>query len=197
MKDIYNNIDSQNLSSTEKAKRKTSSLFNSLPKDLRELLVQHWNVKQNPAYHPEGNTLKHIIVVVQRAFLKHPDDINMPLAALFHDLGKLRTYDINPKTGQPTAYGHEKASTEIVDKYKDWISSFKGADVEKIKYIVKNHMLMKPGTWDVMKSSKKEPIEKDSNFKDLKNFATLDKGGNELSETLKIIIDNILQQYLI
>ena len=160
-------LDQESLPLTKKAEKKTSLLFRSLPKDLRNLLLQHWNVKQNPAYHPEGNTLKHITIVTQRAFVKHPNDINMPLAALFHDLGKLQTYAINPKTNQPTAYGHEKASTEIVDEYKDWISSFEGADVEKIKFIVKNHMLMKKGTWDVMMPSKREPIEKDSNFKDL------------------------------
>ena len=43
-----------------------------------------------------------------------------------------------------------------------YYESFEGTDVEEIKYIVKNHMKVKPKTWEVMKDSKKEPLSDSS-----------------------------------
>lgn len=153
-------------------------LIRSLPQDLKELLFKQWGIKQNPQWHPEGNTLKHILVVLKRAYHHFPDDPNMIMAALFHDLGKLDTYAINPKTNQPTAYGHEDKSTDYIEQYRDWIESFDGTDVEEIKYLVKNHMKVKPTTWDVMKEPKKEPIQSHPKFSKLMDFTKkLDGGG--------------------
>ena len=52
-------------------------LFRLLEPELKELLFKQWGAKQNPKYHPEGNTLKHIFIVVKRAFIKYPNDPNM------------------------------------------------------------------------------------------------------------------------
>ena len=164
--------------SEEKLPVTPKELINSLPKDLKKLLFKQWGAKQNPKWHPEGNSLKHIIVVIKRAYKHYPEDPNMIMAALFHDLGKMDTFAINPKTGQPTAYGHEDKSTDYVDQFKDWISTFDETDVDEIKYLVKNHMKINPRTWDVMKTSKKEPISSHSAFNKLKGFTdNLDGGG--------------------
>ena len=164
--------------SEEKLPVTPKELINSLPKDLKKLLFKQWGAKQNPKWHPEGNSLKHIIVVIKRAYEHYPEDPNMIMAALFHDLGKMDTFAINPKTGQPTAYGHEDKSTDYVDQFKDWISTFDETDVDEIKYLVKNHMKINPRTWDVMKTSKKEPISSHSAFNKLKGFTdNLDGGG--------------------
>lgn len=153
-------------------------LISVLPLELKELLFKQWGAKQNPEWHPEGNTLKHILIVLKRAYHFYPDDPNMIMAALFHDLGKMETYDINPKTGKPTAYGHENVSTMYVNKFKDWISSFDGTDIEEIKYLVSNHMKVKPSTWDKMRDIKKEPIQSHQSFDKLKGFTDkLDGGG--------------------
>jgi len=40
------------------------SLIKSAPKELQKLFFSQWNAKQNPNWHPEGNTLKHILVVL-------------------------------------------------------------------------------------------------------------------------------------
>jgi hypothetical protein len=138
--------------------------------------MDQWKAKQNPIHHPEGNTLKHIIVVTNRAFKNFPDNKDIQLAAYFHDLGKLATYDINPKTGQPTAYGHEEKSVELIDEFSNFIQQ-QGANPEIVKYIVKNHMKIKPTTWDVMKPSKKDPIITNPHYQDLEKFGTIDKGG--------------------
>lgn len=156
-------------------------LIKNLPEELKKLLFKQWQAKQNPNWHPEGNTLKHILVVINRAYHHYPDDPNMIMAALFHDLGKMDTYAINPKTGQPTAYGHEEKSVEYIDMFSEWISSFEGVDIEEVKYLVKNHMKVKPSTWDVMKDAKKEPIKSHPAFDKLMGFTSkLDGGGRHI-----------------
>jgi hypothetical protein len=151
-------------------------LYKNSPIELKQIIIDQWKAKQNPAFHPEGNTLKHIIVVTNRAFRDFPDNKNIQLAAYFHDLGKLATYDINPKTGQPTAYGHEEESVNLINKFNNFIKQ-QGANPEIVKYIVKNHMKIKPSTWDVIRPSKKDPILNDPNYQDLEKFSTIDKGG--------------------
>lgn len=159
------------------------TLIRTLPEDLKLLLFQQWNAKQNPVHHPEGNTFKHILIVLKRAYAKFPNDPNMILSALFHDLGKMDTYATNPKTGQPTAHGHEDKSIEYVELFKDWIESIDGADMNTITYIVKNHMKVKPETWKEMRNKKKRPIVQDPDFQRLKNFASkLDGGGVDLDK---------------
>jgi hypothetical protein len=171
-------LSESNVISEEKLPVTPKELINSLPKDLKKLLFKQWGAKQNPKWHPEGNSLKHIIVVIKRAYKHYPEDPNMIMAALFHDLGKMDTFAINPKTGQPTAYGHEDKSTDYVDQFKDWISTFDETNVDEIKYLVKNHMKINPRTWDAMKTSKKEPISSHSAFNKLKGFTdNLDGGG--------------------
>jgi len=116
---------------------------------------------------------------LRRAYEEYPDNPNIIMAALFHDLGKMETYGINEKTGQPTAYGHEHKSAEYVLQYKDWILSFEGMDIEAIHFIVKNHMLVKyPNpVLESMRVSKREAIENHRSFNDLISFSTIDKGG--------------------
>jgi len=173
----------------EKLHATPQELIKNLPNELKELLFKQWDAKQNPEWHPEGNTLKHIIVVIKRAYHHYPDDPNMVMAALFHDLGKIDTYKINPKTNQPTAYGHEDKSTDYVERFKDWIESFEGMDVEEIKYLVKNHMKVKPSTWDQMKDKKKEPITSHPAFDKLMGFTDkLDGGGTDLKESIRRIL---------
>lgn len=170
-------------------------LIRSLPRKLKELFFDQWDIKQNPKWHPEGNTLKHIIVVIKRAYAHYPDDPNMILAALFHDLGKKDTYKINPKTGQPTAYGHEDVSTKYVDEFSDWIESFDGTNVEEIKFLVQNHMKVKPSTWDAMRDTKKEPIQKHPAFDKLMGFTDkLDGGGYDIKKQIKEAIKEVVNE---
>ena len=152
-------------------------LIRSMPTDLKKLFFDQWGAKQATKWHPEGNSLKHIILVLRRAYNKFGDDPNMIMAALFHDLGKMDTYAINPKTGDPTAYGHDAKSGDYVKQYADWILSFEGTNIDVIEYLVINHMKMKPSTWSVMKQAKKDPIEQNPAFDKLQDFETIDIGG--------------------
>jgi hypothetical protein len=152
-------------------------LIRSMPTDLKKLFFDQWGAKQATKWHPEGNSLKHIILVLRRAYNKFGDDPNMIMAALFHDLGKMDTYAINPKTGDPTAYGHDAKSGDYVKQYADWILSYEGTNIDVIEYLVINHMKMKPSTWSVMKQAKKDPIEQNPAFDKLQDFETIDIGG--------------------
>ena len=159
------------------------ALFTQLPSELRQILVNQWVAKQNPDWHPEGNTLKHILIVIKRAYHHYPDDPNMILTALFHDLGKVDTYKINPKTGKPTAYGHENKSEDYVGRFRGWIESYSDTNVDEIKFLVRNHMKIKPSTWDSMRNIKKEPISTHPAFHKLKSFTDkLDGGGTHIEK---------------
>ena len=156
-------------------------LYNASPRPLQQILMDQWKAKQNPEWHPEGNVLKHIITVTNRAFATQPENINLILSAYFHDLGKLATAGVNPKTGQPTAHGHEKVSTQLVNEYSEFIESL-GGDPEEIEYMVSNHMKMKPRVWDVMRQSKKDKITDHPSFDNLDAFSKIDRGGLQLDE---------------
>ena len=173
-----------NLICEEKLPATPNELIRTLPDELKKLLFNQWGAKQNPKWHPEGNSLKHILVVVKRAYHYYPDDPNMIMVALFHDLGKMDTYGINPKTGEPTAYGHEYKSTDYVEQFRDWIESFDGTDVDEIKYLVQNHMKVKPRTWGSMRDTKKEPISSHPAFDKLMGFTNkLDGGGRDIDNS--------------
>ena len=166
-------------------------LYQDAPYELKQIITNQWKAPQNLEWHPEGNTLKHIIYVVKRAIVNHPDDPDMIMAAFFHDLGKYDTLGTNPKTGQPTAYGHEIVSADLVKKYAEWISTY-GADPENVYYIVKNNMKIKPRVWDAMRDVKKEPIANHPSFNKLNDFTKLDVGGRIVeSQIRKVIRDYI------
>ena len=185
---IIDYLKKDNLNENESMETPKITSFRELveksPKELKDILYSNWQAKQNPKWHPEGNTLKHIIVVTNRAIKTEPYNINLILAGYFHDLGKMATYEISPKTGQPTAYGHENISADLVDKYQDFITEL-GGNPEVVNYIVKNHMRMKPSTWDVMKDVKKDVIKSHPSFSDLEKFSTIDKGGLNEKQELK------------
>jgi len=148
-------------------------IYKILPEDLYMSLLNTWHIPQNPKWHPEGNTLKHIIITVKRAC--DTNNKNLIMAALFHDLGKYETFKINDKTGQPTAYGHERVSCFYVYKFRDFIKSF-GADPTIVLWIVKNHMKIKY-LYD-MKKSKRDKLVNHLNFLDLIRFRyEVDGGG--------------------
>ena len=151
-------------------------LLRRAPEELVKIAMELKGVPQNAQWHPEGNTLKHVIVVFRRALERHPDNRDIALSAFFHDLGKLETLKFHPKTGEPTAYGHEDVSADLVKKHVSWIKEM-GGNPANVYYIVKNHMKMKPRVWDQMRNKKKEKIKAFRAFKDLDSFSKIDRGG--------------------
>ena len=155
-------------------------LYTALPSDLKKRVMDLKKVKQRKDAHPEGNVLKHTITVVNRAMKLNPGDIDLALAALFHDIGKDETAGIHPKKGHPTHYGHEHVSAKLVKKYRTWIKSMGGNPVD-IYYIVKQHMRVK--NVDVMKIAKQRKLKQFRTYDKLKKFSDkMDKGGLKVDE---------------
>ncbi|MBC5996622.1 HD domain-containing protein [Romboutsia ilealis] len=97
-------------------------------------------IDQNKKYHPEGNVLNHVLLVVDEAAKNKElskDKEAFMWAALLHDMGKLTTTRL--RKGRLTSYNHdvegEKIAYDILDKLgKD--EKFK----TKVSKLVRYHM---------------------------------------------------------
>ncbi len=175
-------------------------LINSVPEELRFIFFANKAIPQRLDKHPEGNVMKHIMVVTQRAINEYPDDMDIILSAFFHDLGKYLTYEINPKSGLPAAHGHEKQSAEYVKKYADWIESI-GGNSEMVYNIVLNHMRVK--NMEDMRPAKRERLMQEDYFEKLQQFSSLDKGGyvnppikESIKEKIKLFMEQKEDRYM-
>ena len=146
--------------------------FNELvaiaPKEIQDLIEESKDVKQSKNWHPEGNLYLHQRIVYNRA--RKTGDINMTIAAFFHDTGKNETTKFIPPA-KWSAHGHEMISKKYVEKYKTWIESL-NADYDIVHYIVKNHMRAKQ--IHQMKRTKREAFMKDEYYPLVNAFSKFD-----------------------
>lgn len=150
-------------------------ILTTIPDELYNRFMGLWKIPQRADYHPEGNTLKHSIVVMKRATRLYPADVDLQLAAMFHDIGKDVTFKYHETTGMPTAYGHEKISANIVKDYKYFIEKKCFANSEKIEWIVRNHMRVKK--INEMSEKKRNELTSHIFYNDLLKFSAIDYGG--------------------
>jgi hypothetical protein len=148
------------------------SLFKKMPSDLQKRVYNLKNFGQRADKHPEGNVLKHTITVVNRSIKE--DDIDIAIAAMFHDIGKDETAGIHPKKGHITHFGHEKVSAGLVKKYKKWIESV-GGNTANVYYIVRNHMKYKQ--LSDMRPKKADKVKSFRAFDKLGKFSKHDRSG--------------------
>ena len=153
------------------------SLFKKMPSDLQKRVYNLKNFGQRVDKHPEGNVLKHTITVVNRSIKE--DDIDIAIAAMFHDIGKDETAGIHPKKGHITHFGHEKVSANLVKKYRNWIESV-GGNTANVYYIVKNHMRFKQ--LDNMRIQKVMKVKAFRAFDKLGKFSKHDRSGLDVNE---------------
>ncbi len=139
-----------------------------LPLEVQMLLDKCAETPQSMKWHPEGDVLKHTKIVYERA--RKTGDINIAVAAIFHDLGKVQTTKRN-KSGNWAAHGHEVVSARLVEKHKRWIGST-GARFMKVKEIVQEHMRIKQ--MDKMRRHKQEALRNHRFFKELQIFTKCD-----------------------
>ena len=148
------------------------SLFQKMPSDLQKRVYNLKNFGQRLDKHSEGNVLKHTIMVVNRSI--KDDDIDIAIAAMFHDIGKDETAGIHPKKGHITHFGHEKVSAMLSKEYRKWIESV-GGNAANVYYIVKNHMKFKQ--LDNMGIKKVMKLKAFRAFDKLSKFSKHDRGG--------------------
>jgi poly(A) polymerase/tRNA nucleotidyltransferase (CCA-adding enzyme) len=65
---------------------------------------------QNPAHHPEGDVLTHVLEVVDRTPPAHR------WAALLHDIGKRDTAQVVPGEGYYSFHGHDQVGADLVPR---------------------------------------------------------------------------------
>ena len=146
-----------------------SELYNIAPPMLNVYVDRLANVPQNEKWHPEGNTLIHTQIVVNRLGSAYPNNKILQLAGLFHDLGKFDAYEYND--GAHNAYGHEKFSTYYVQYFWSWLSTF-SINPNDVKEIVGNHMIIK--SFSEFRSHRQNEIKKLNMYEDLVRFAVAD-----------------------
>lgn len=77
-----------------------------------------WDIVQNSPHHI-GTLVEHTEKVCE-ALLKMPIvSSDLQIAALFHDIGKLGTVSVNPKTGYDQYLGHAEKSAEMFESLVD------------------------------------------------------------------------------
>ena len=152
---------------------KFDNIINKFPSDLKKRILNLTNVDQRKDFHPEGDVLTHTKLVFNR-LAKVTDDIDILLAAIFHDIGKDCTTAINPKTGKLSAIGHEKISASLVYFHKDVINDI-GGNTQMVHDIVLNHM--KIHQIDKMRPFKQDKFRNMDFFDKLNTFSQADFGG--------------------
>ena len=162
---------------TESSSLKTfRDIWEKMPKALKQQVYDLKQQDQRRDKHPEGNVLKHTIIVTRRAL--KTGDVDLALAAIFHDIGKGSTAGVHPKKGHIPHFGHEKVSAEMVKKHSKWIESVMGGNPEDVLYIVTNHMRMK--VLGDMRPAKREKYQSHRLHGKLKQFSDkIDKGGRK------------------
>jgi len=145
-------------------------LYDLVPDEIRSLLDDCKDTPQSPDWHPEGDVYKHTKIVYSRA--RETGDINQCMAALFHDLGKVKT--TRPSKNHPgswSAFGHEAVSSGLVQKHKKWIGSM-GARWFWVYNVVNEHMRVK--RIDEMRPHKQQALRDNHQWKRIEQFTTFD-----------------------
>jgi hypothetical protein len=150
------------------------------PAEIKEYLNRCATTLQSKTWHPEGDALTHIKIVFNRA--KRTGDINLMLAALFHDLGKADVTRKHPTMPDKwSAKMHELVSTRLVKKHKDWIESL-GGDFDIIFYLVDQHMRVKH--MHEMRPSKREVIRSHPHYDLINKFTEFDNMQTDYSNDI-------------
>jgi len=152
-------------------------LYNICPIEIKDILNKAKITPQTATWHPEApneivphNVYAHIKIVYNRA--KKYGDLNLMLAAFFHDLGKTQvTTKHHSIPDKWSAKMHEHVSARLVEKYRDWIESL-GGDFDIVYYIVKEHMRAKQ--LNHMRPVKQEAIRQHKYYDLLHQFTKLD-----------------------
>ena len=124
---------------------KPSIYLNNIKETLKgtplQILLELEGVEQEKKYHPEGNVLNHILLVVDRAagirnYANNPE--SLMLAALLHDVGKKAATRKN-RSGRWISYDHDKIGAELVRKILTTYN-IREEQIDKVCTLVRYHM---------------------------------------------------------
>jgi hypothetical protein len=124
----------------------------------QSLLLPMENVKQNLAWHPEGDALYHSLQVFDLAREESPYDEEFLLAALLHDIGKA----IDP-------YDHVAAGLEALE----------GTISERTRWLIEHHMLAHAIADQTIGHRAHRRLRESEYYEDLVLLGKCDRGGRK------------------
>ncbi|MFN3411840.1 MAG: HD domain-containing protein, partial [Exilispira sp.] len=104
------------------------------------LLSECKNHYQAKEYHPEGTLYDHLI---KTAIELESTDFALKLAAILHDIGKIKTYNYKANNSNPKYPNHATISSRIAIEYLKKIADyfpFYPDLVNKVSFLIENHM---------------------------------------------------------
>ena len=110
---------------------KKANLLDVHFKEIYDLIGQ----TQPVAYHPEGDSYNHTMIVVDKSAIL-TDNVEIRFSALVHDLGK----GITPKEMLPHHYGHDKNGVKLVENLGNRLK-IPNSWIKYGKVSAKEHML--------------------------------------------------------
>lgn len=88
-----------------------------------------------------GHTMRVVDAARADSKVRHAGDLTLMLAALFHDVGKARTKQFDPKVGRITFYGHQLVSKRQARKrLEDWKCQTVGVEPSRVLNLIEHHM---------------------------------------------------------
>jgi len=121
---------------------KFQDIIKTLPIHIQDKLEELKSMRERPDFHPEPSVFHHIQIVTDRCI--EFGDKDLICAGIFHDIHKLDTMKINPKTGHPTSPGHDgwaRKTVQTDEVVRQWIKDF-GADPDTVAGLCGQHMRM-------------------------------------------------------
>lgn len=121
---------------------KFQDIIKTLPIHIQDKLNELKDMRERPDFHPEPSVFHHIEIVTNRCI--EFGDKDLICAGIFHDIHKLDTMQINPKTGHPTSPAHDKWAMKTIERdyeVRKWIWEF-GADPDTVAGLCGQHMRM-------------------------------------------------------
>lgn len=146
--------------------------FNEAINRFPEAMVQCLkDTQQNPKWHAEGAVFNHIQMVFEYAKEHFPEDPDLQIAALFHDLGKMDS--TFKKNDFLVSYGHEHHAKRYLETYGDRFPEIQ--DESKVYEVCRNHMKMH--LVDRMRPFKREELMANRFWDSMVRFAECDNNG--------------------
>jgi len=95
-------------------------------------------IAQPKEFHPEGDVLTHTMLAMSK--IEENDSLELTLAILLHDIGKLDAYSWDTEKQRITFIGHEIISAE---KSRTILQDLKydNDTIDKVHYLILNHMV--------------------------------------------------------
>jgi hypothetical protein len=149
-----------------------NQIIQDLPHHFFHKLQDLKTMRERPDFHPEPSAFHHIDIVTSRAIAIGDKDLIM--AAIFHDIHKKDTMQINPKTGWPTSPGHDKCAFKTImndSSVRDFISSH-DADPDTVATICGEHMRIHQ--FDNMRPAKQQTMRNIPCFDKILAFGQID-----------------------